>query len=159
MAPMPCALRSCALATTGRDIVFDLGRVEGYRNFCNKLWNAARYVLLNTEGYDTGLGDDEVELSLADRWIVLRLQATEQSVNEAIQQYRFDHAAQTLYEFTWNEYCDWYLELVKPVLNDESGAAAVQRWRSPNVGARVGSFAAADAPTAAFYYREKSGNG
>jgi len=116
-----------ALATTGRDIVFDLGRVEGYRNFCNKLWNAARYVLLNTEGQDTGLAGGEVELSLADRWILSRLQTAVQEVNTAVQNYRFDQAAQTLYEFTWNEYCDWYLELSKPVLTQTESSEAARR--------------------------------
>ena len=114
----------CSLATTGRDVVFDLNRVEGYRNFCNKLWNAARYVLQNCEGEDTGLDDDgRVDLNQSDRWIISRLQRTEQEVNEAIREYRFDHAAQAIYEFTWNEYCDWYLELSKPVLNGQATAA------------------------------------
>ena len=106
----------CALASTGRDIKFDLGRIEGYRNFCNKLWNAARYVLMNTEGQDTGLQDGQVDLSLADRWITARLRQTVRQVREAIDGYRFDLAAQAIYEFTWNEYCDWYLELSKPLL-------------------------------------------
>jgi len=116
-----------ALASTGRDINFDLGRIEGYRNFCNKLWNAARYVLMNTEGQDCGQNGDETERSLADRWILSRLQRTKQTVNDAIDGYRFDHAAQAIYEFTWNEYCDWYLELSKTVLNDEDAPEAARR--------------------------------
>ena len=116
-----------ALASTGRDIRFDMGRIEGYRNFCNKLWNAARYVLMNTEGEDTGLGDAAVELGTADRWILSRLQTTEREVSDSLQHYRFDHAAQSIYEFIWNEYCDWYLELSKPVLQDPDSSAAAQR--------------------------------
>jgi valyl-tRNA synthetase len=116
-----------ALAATGRDIKFDLNRIEGYRNFCNKLWNAARYVFLNTEGEDCGQLGGEQELSVADRWILSRLQATTQAVSDAIGGYRFDHAAQALYEFTWNEYCDWYLELCKPVLTDAEASAAAKR--------------------------------
>jgi len=116
-----------ALATTGRDIVFDMGRVEGYRNFCNKLWNAARYVLMNTEEQDTGLAGGEIELSQTDRWIRSRLQQTIAEANAAMQGYRLDQMAQTLYEFTWNEFCDWYLELSKPVLNDPASSEAAQR--------------------------------
>lgn len=114
-----------ALASTGRDIRFDLGRIEGYRNFCNKLWNATRYVLLavkpehltrNTKG----------NLSLPDRWILSVLQQTTQQVNQHLKTYRFDLASQCLYEFTWNEYCDWYLEFSKPVLQSTDIGNTVQ---------------------------------
>ncbi len=107
-----------SLASTGRDINFDVGRIEGYRNFCNKIWNAARYVLMNTEGMDCacGAGQRDYRLGLAEHWIVSRLQETSASVEKAIGQYRFDLASQAIYEFIWNEYCDWYLELSKPVL-------------------------------------------
>jgi len=117
----------CALASTGRDIRFDLNRVDGYRNFCNKLWNASRYVLLNTEGADTGIDTDDIELTVADRWIISRLQETERAVIEHIDSYRFDLAAQALYEFTWDDYCDWYVELAKTVLTAGDAPAARQR--------------------------------
>ncbi|GAB4296189.1 MAG: valine--tRNA ligase [Thiohalomonadaceae bacterium] len=116
-----------ALASTGRDINFDTGRIEGYRNFCNKLWNAARYVLMNTEGKDCGQNGGSIELSLADRWILSRLARTVSTVNEAINGYRFDLTAQAIYDFTWNEYCDWYLELSKPVLTSGDASEAQQR--------------------------------
>ena len=108
-----------SLASTGRDIKFDIGRMEGYRNFCNKIWNAARYVLSHTEGHD--LLKARGTPSLADRWIRSRLQSTLLAVDGAVAAYRFDLAAQSLYDFVWNEFCDWYLELSKPVLWDEAG--------------------------------------
>ncbi|MFA7552967.1 MAG: valine--tRNA ligase [Spongiibacteraceae bacterium] len=118
-----------SLASTGRDIKFDMGRIDGYRNFCNKIWNAARYVLMNTEEHDCGQHSnaDDYQLSLADRWIISRLQHTEQAVAKALEQYRFDIASHALYEFIWNEYCDWYLELSKPVLWDDNASAAVKK--------------------------------
>ena len=116
-----------ALASTGRDIIFDLGRIEGYRNFCNKLWNAARYVLMNTESRDCGQGNHAVELNAADRWISTLLHDTVREVTRSIDSYRFDLAAQAIYSFIWDEYCDWYLELSKPVLNDPGGTEAAQR--------------------------------
>ena len=154
-----------ALASTGRDINFDLGRTEGYRNFCNKLWNAARYVLMNTEGQDCGVGrpaatshragggappgssasathcdpvgaapspqsgavDLDIELGAAERWILSRLQATITAATDAIDDYRFDHYAQAVYEFTWSAYCDWYLELCKPSLASDAASPAAKR--------------------------------
>ncbi len=117
-----------SLASTGRDIKFDIGRIEGFRNFCNKIWNAARYVLMHCEGHDIGANDSgDRELSVADRWIYSRLQFTIAQVTSAIARYRFDHASQALYEFVWNEYCDWYLELSKPILWDDNTSDAAQR--------------------------------
>jgi valyl-tRNA synthetase len=117
----------CSLASTGRDIKFDMGRVEGFRNFCNKIWNAANFVLENTEGKDCGINDEPVELSSVDRWIISQLQRTEAEVTRQLEQFRFDLATQALYEFIWDEYCAWYLELVKPVLWDEN--ASIERQR------------------------------
>jgi valyl-tRNA synthetase len=116
-----------AMASTSRDINFDVKRVEGYRNFCNKLWNASRFVLMNTEDQDTGLTGGELELSVADRWILARLQTTLKEFETAFAEYRFDIAAQVVYEFTWNQFCDWYLELTKPILNSTDSSEAQKR--------------------------------
>jgi len=113
-----------SLATTGRDVRLDLGRIEGYRNFCNKLWNASRFVMMNTEGEDCGPGG---ELALADRWIRSRLGEATRIALESFDAYRLDLAAQAIYEFTWHEFCDWYLELVKPALHSEHATEAEKR--------------------------------
>ena len=121
------ALRLCfaRLATQSRDLRFDMSRVEEYRNFCNKLWNAARYVLANAENQE--LGTEGAEFSLADRWIQARLAAMLARVESGFAEYRLDIVANALYEFTWHEFCDWYLELSKAVLQSESATAAAKR--------------------------------
>ena len=120
-----------SLASTGRDIKFDIGRMEGFRNFCNKIWNAARYVMMNSEGKTVPESLSLEHCSIADRWIMSRFENAAKAIEESMQHYRFDLASQTLHEFIWNEYCDWYVELSKPLLWDEkanSEGAQATRW-------------------------------
>ncbi|WP_413492762.1 valine--tRNA ligase [Morganella psychrotolerans] len=111
-----------ALASTGRDINWDMKRLSGYRNFCNKLWNASRFVLMNTEEQDCGQNGGEMEFSLADRWILAEYNNTVKAYREALDTFRFDLASNILYEFTWNQFCDWYLELSKPAVHKGTDA-------------------------------------
>jgi len=113
----------CSVASYTREIRFDVNRLAGYRNFCNKLWNASRYVLMNTEGHDAG----SMQLSLPDRWIVSRLQKTIEEAHAALAIYRFDQFAACLYDFTWNKFCDWYLELSKPILTSSDSTPEMLR--------------------------------
>jgi valyl-tRNA synthetase len=113
-----------SLASTGRDINFDMGRMEGYRNFCNKIWNASRYVLMNTEEQIPNKPEQLEDFSQADLWIQSCFQLTLQKVEKGMQTYRFDLVSQAIYDFFWNEYCDWYLELSKPVLWDDNATDA-----------------------------------
>ncbi|HWF98448.1 MAG TPA: valine--tRNA ligase [Steroidobacteraceae bacterium] len=121
-----------ALASPSRDIRFDLARVGGYRNFCNKLWNAARFVTMSVDSESSGraptagLTAGAIELSVADRWIRSRFGRTVATVEKSVAEYRFDYAAAALYEFTWLEFCDWYLELTKPVLQSQTSSAAAR---------------------------------
>lgn len=117
----------CSLASNARSVRFDMGRVEGYRNFCNKLWNASRYVLLNTSEEQSDLGDGAFQYSPSDQWILSRLQHVKKITHHYYETYRFDLLANTLYDFVWHEYCDWYLELSKPVLYDDEALPALKR--------------------------------
>jgi valyl-tRNA synthetase len=117
----------CSVASYTREIRFDTNRLGGYRNFCNKLWNASRYVMMNTDGQDTGTANKEMTLSLPDRWIISRLQQTIEDAHAALKLFRFDLYAQALYDFTWNEFCDWYLELSKPILTSPESTPEMLR--------------------------------
>jgi valyl-tRNA synthetase len=125
-----------ALAAQGRNIRLSIPRVEGYRHFANKLWNAARFALMNMTGYDADRfgdalreGPETAALTLADRWILSRLQRVAGEVDQALEAYRFNDAAQAMYKFVWTELCDWYIELAKPVLYDDSNEVMAQRMK------------------------------
>jgi valyl-tRNA synthetase len=132
-----------SLATQGRDIRFEIGRIEGYRNFCNKIWNATRFVMMNIESQNIDVNGNKKILGLTERWIISRLSNTLAATHEGIKTYRFDLASQALYEFVWNEYCDWYLEFSKTTLNDE---IISEEENTRNVASWI-------TPLHAFYYR------
>ena len=116
-----------SLATQGRDIRFDIGRIDGYRNFCNKIWNATRFVLMNIESQKIDINNNKKTFGLTERWITSQLSKTLNATQEGIKTYRFDLASQALYEFVWNEYCDWYLEFSKSTLNDKAKSEEEKR--------------------------------
>jgi valyl-tRNA synthetase len=116
-----------SLATQGRFINFEIGRIQGYRNFCNKLWNATRYVMMSVESQSIDINNGDKKFGLAERWILTRLAGAVEATHEGMKTYRFDLASQALYEFTWDEYCDWYLELSKTTLNNDQASEAEKR--------------------------------
>jgi len=123
----------CALASRSRTVRFDMQRVEGYRNFCNKLWNAANFVLMNTLEHDCGEADGDLTYSIADRWIQSKFQQAIKDINLAMETYRFDLAAKAFYEFVWDEFCDWYLELCKPVIYSDDATSEQLRGTRNNL--------------------------
>jgi len=142
-----------SLATTGRDINFDMGRIEGYRNFCNKIWNAARYVFMQVEEQAVSEPVNTSDYSQADAWILSRLQQTLKKVEDNIEDYRFDLVSQAIYDFFWNEYCDWYLELSKPVLWDENASDGQKKCHTLHPAQCTGTEPAYAASPDAFHYR------
>jgi len=143
-------LTFASLATMGRDVRFDLGRIEGYQKFCNKLWNASQYVFAQIDGTEDG----EIELSIADRWIRSRLARCIVETWTGFESYRFDLANQSLYEFTWHEFCDWYLELTKPILNGDDVAPALKRGARSTLGIVLGALLKLLHPIAPFITEE-----
>jgi valyl-tRNA synthetase len=139
-----------SLATLARDVRFDLGRIDGYHRFCNKLWNASQYVFAQ-------LGeapDGDIELSVADRWIRAKLSECIANTTTAIESYRFDLATQSLYEFTWHEFCDWYLELTKPILTGDDVAPSLQQGAKATLAEVLGALLKLLHPIAPFVTEE-----